>query len=60
MAAFALLLVLASGGMNAGDSQSVIYFPSADLCEAGAKQIMRDIPGLWRHTCVPVIGSATR
>jgi hypothetical protein len=57
MAAFALLMVLFN---QASPSQSVIYFPSADLCEAGAKQIMRDIPGQWRYTCVPVVGSATR
>ncbi len=39
-------------------SQSVLYFPTKDQCEAGAKLIIDTIPGDWKHVCIPMIGSA--
>ena len=52
--AFALLLVLN------GSAPAVLYFPTRDLCEAGAAMVRERIPADWKHVCVPVVGAAKR
>ena len=56
----AFVLILALFADNAPIAVATTYFPSRDLCEAGAAQVKRDIPGAWRHSCVPVIGGVPR
>ena len=63
IAAWGLLLVLtfsANGTMERHftASQSVMYFPTKDQCEAGAALVKETIPGNWRHVCVPMEGRA--
>lgn len=60
IAAFALLLVLLGGSDGITPSQAVIYFPSRDLCEAAAAQVVQTVPGRWQHVCLPMVGAAVR
>ena len=56
----AFVLILALFADNAPVAVATTNFPSRDLCEAGAAQVQRDIPGSWRHSSVPVIGGVPR
>lgn len=53
-------IIEAMNAVSPGSSQSVIYFPSKDLCEVAAAEVKAKIPGNWQHVCIPMVGAARR